>query len=866
MADYHVDQESGSWHADYHDGTQAHFTVVNGKVVRAQNPAGTLELGYDAHGRLVSETFNGRRVTYQRNPSGLLSGITSPLGQRITFERDGEQRVKRIIDWSGRAISITYGLNGALQTIDYPNGARLSQQTAPSGLPIHMRLTHPDADGPLFSRHFERDLLDRVVTMRDGQTSIAYSYDKQGRLLGAHSDQDAFCESYTLDAKANRLADPSGSYHINAADRIAQPGFNYDAIGNLTQGRGPRGPAAYTWTSANRLDSAAVQDARAQYRYDAFGRRVEKRVGGRTTHTIWAGAQPLSEIFADAQGEKVVNYLFFPATAVLLAIGNPHQIHYAAFGHRYETLCLTDLSGAAVWQADYDAFGNARIVKGAALFQPFRLAGHYLDAETGLHYCAARYYDPRLGRYLSLDPLFLEGGADNFYAYCDGDPINCIDPTGEFIFIPILIGAALGAAIGAGVEAYRQKQAGKKTDGYQIAKAALMGGAIGALGGAVGALVQAGTAGAVAGTVLGKSAPASLAATGFFSGAAASVAEQCAQAAVSDAAVPPLEITKQAFTDGMVGAAIGLATFGAGAVVTRRAAKAAAGLAHEMPAEQGVKLQKSARQKAAAASPAAQTKGKKASDHSALSTTGEPVNAVTGEVVLTQRDFSLPGRIALVWTRHYGSQCAYDGLLGRGWQSPADARLALEDGLVVFYDGTPGGAVFEKLPTAAPLMEMTNGAVLSATETGYTVQLKSGLAYHFKTDFAGGRSPVSRISDASGNQLTFNRQNGALTGIEDSCGRTIRIEAKRAHQRHALPRKNPGALRLPGRPAHRAVDAAGHAKRFAYQDGRLIRHSDRNRLSFYYAYDAKGRCLHSSATTACMTTISNIRPLSAAPG
>jgi RHS repeat-associated protein len=72
------------------------------------------------------------------------------------------------------------------------------------------------------------------------------------------------------------------------------------------------------------------------------------------------------------------------------------------------------------------------------------LAGQYYDAETGHHHNWHRYYDPRIGRYLTPDPIGVDGGI-NFFAYVGGNPTNKIDPKG-------MIGFGAGAYYGIGGE------------------------------------------------------------------------------------------------------------------------------------------------------------------------------------------------------------------------------------------------------------------------------------------------------------------------------------------------------------------------------------------------------------------------------
>ena len=106
--------------------------------------------------------------------------------------------------------------------------------------------------------------------------------------------------------------------------------------------------------------------------------------------------------------------------------------------------------------------------------------GKEFDGEHGKSYFGARYFDPFFGMWMSPDPA---GQFANPYTY-GGDPVNFVDPNGEFAFVPILIGAAISALV-SGVTAYANCS-GKDGCGWEALKMAGVGGAAGAAGGAIG--------------------------------------------------------------------------------------------------------------------------------------------------------------------------------------------------------------------------------------------------------------------------------------------------------------------------------------------------------------------------------------------
>ena len=81
----------------------------------------------------------------------------------------------------------------------------------------------------------------------------------------------------------------------------------------------------------------------------------------------------------------------------------------------------------------YDSFGN--IVDYISVIWNTRLfAGREFEVETGLYYNRARYYSPKLWRFLSRDPIDV-GDDVNLYRYVGNNSVNYTDPTGKYIYI-----------------------------------------------------------------------------------------------------------------------------------------------------------------------------------------------------------------------------------------------------------------------------------------------------------------------------------------------------------------------------------------------------------------------------------------------
>ncbi len=180
------------------------------------------------------------------------------------------------------------------------------------------------------------------------------------------------------------------------------------------------------------------------------------------------------------------------------------KIHLYHCDHR--GLALIDVRGRIAWSAEFDEWGNMlREDNPDNLQQLLRLPGQQWDKETGLYYNRHRYFDPVQGRYITRDPIGLEGGW-NLYQY-PLNPVIDTDPLGlSHAESWARTGAVLGAAVGGGIGFYGGGTVGAigGSAGGGVACTFVAPG-VGTVGCGVGGGVAGASAGSVGGALIGAS-------------------------------------------------------------------------------------------------------------------------------------------------------------------------------------------------------------------------------------------------------------------------------------------------------------------------------------------------------------------------
>nr|WP_312249989.1 RHS repeat-associated core domain-containing protein [Stenotrophomonas geniculata] len=375
----------------YQDGSTVASTydAVDRRVTLTDSASGSIAWQYDGLDRVVRVTSPQGAVTYGYDLVGRRTSMLADVQAEMRYVYDDGDRLIRQ-QQGGEVVEFTYDAGGRRSSTTLPNLVRTGYAYNDNGELTGIAWTH------------------------GGQKlgDLGYGYDNRGLLVS----QTGSFSPRTL---------PSASTGPNSFDdnhrQLLYNGqaLSYDENGNLLSD----GAREFEWNARNEL--VRVREGgivAAEYQYDALGRRVRKVEHGGAVDYLY------DELSVVQESKEGLKNAVFAGRGIdeRFARNDGAERTYFLTDNLGSTRALTDDSGQLLARYDTDPYGGGGGASGYD--NPYQYTGRELDA-SGLYYYRSRYYHAGLGRFISEDPIGLQGGL-NTYAYVGGNPTASIDPLG----------------------------------------------------------------------------------------------------------------------------------------------------------------------------------------------------------------------------------------------------------------------------------------------------------------------------------------------------------------------------------------------------------------------------------------------------
>ncbi|KAF9027293.1 hypothetical protein BDZ89DRAFT_1258726 [Hymenopellis radicata] len=493
---------------------------------------------YDIRGQLTKDALqvDGQSYTtsYEWSPLGQLLSIVNPDGSTLNraLFADGESvsrveladagstvkatvALSRYEDVFGRPLACDFGNGLSSLSSIYANGAISSIALSKGTQGVHLQEWRID----------EFDRINDYQRVHNGDTSasVSFQYDVSGQLtqsmISDPNARDIVPQEYAYDASGN-LSEKDGKLFVNQGWKLSSVknpdggtefSFTYSNDGNILEKLDSSGAAMKTMKYDSQGRLVQVNDTRMLY---DFGGRLIKCTRANGDVTIYANQA--YEVNISSSGKKThAAYLVhgYRRASLTHEEGGSAEVYYYHNDHLGSTVAVSDSQGSLVTQYKYDAFGQVTI-EGDDLAR-YKFSGKELIED--FYNFGARFYDPSIGRFLTLDnyPVDLEDinpSTFNMYAFSRNNPVNFIDMNGNapwwhwfidvalivagaaLMFIPVVgpiaviaMGALSGAVIGAGFAGLSADIGGAsdKEWGIQMGLGAVFGALTGGAGAAV---------------------------------------------------------------------------------------------------------------------------------------------------------------------------------------------------------------------------------------------------------------------------------------------------------------------------------------------------------------------------------------------
>ncbi len=440
----------------YPDTTMASYAYdALSRLTSAANQNGTVTLAYDNRGRLISTTdVFDKTIGYSYDANCNRTAMTLEGASYATYEYDTVNRLISLTDSASHVVNYSFDSTNKLTSRILPNGVESTYTY--DDLDRLTRLRDLKGANTILDNQYSYNTANQISQIQEPSLTHIYGYDALDRLSSASGSTPAEYQ-YQYDTVGNRTDSPGRNYLYNPVNRLVAiapsntlstewADFTYNNNGTLTSKTDGTGNTTYSWDADNRLiqvhsiqastdngggDDLPDLEYTVTYKYDALGRRIQRvaTVSGprprfSSTNFVFENRDVIEDINDD--GTVITKYVNGPGVDNKLSQTNAvNGTLYFSLDHLGSTRALTDASGNVVENRSYDSFGNSS----GSSFTNYGYTGRELDADTGLMYYRARWYDPQVGRFISEDPIGFAAGA-NFYTYVDNNPTRFTDPSG----------------------------------------------------------------------------------------------------------------------------------------------------------------------------------------------------------------------------------------------------------------------------------------------------------------------------------------------------------------------------------------------------------------------------------------------------
>ena len=376
----------------------------------------TTTLAYDHDGRLSQ-----RRTT--------LSSVTTPLTARYSYDEAGRLSEKTL---GPTPVSYTYNVRGWIGKIaSAPFVSELRYENPRyGGAPLYSGMvsqwTWKHGQQPENDYVFSYDGVGRMVAAKhfvdgartDGYTERGIRYDANGNLLAiSRTAGGAVSDSLRFTLGGDVLLDVSGT---------STGVFEYDPSGNLVKDGLNRLEFSYNCLNLMQTVQTTVGASKAQFTYGSDGRKLSEKA--RT-----GGFEYLGSLIYAYRGRILDLVQAVTDEGTIQSAG----VNYFIRDHLGSVRAVVDHTGKIVERNDYYPFGGRHENASLPLtgVNRYKFGGKETLEPVSLDMLdfGARFYDPRIARWNTQDPLAEKYFSLSPYNYCAGNPITLVDPTGMFM-------------------------------------------------------------------------------------------------------------------------------------------------------------------------------------------------------------------------------------------------------------------------------------------------------------------------------------------------------------------------------------------------------------------------------------------------